>query len=276
MQMQTDFAITPTQEDLDSIDRDLRFFPVANESPRTLTAEQLEFYNREGYLMPLDVYSDQEIGGIRGDFDRLLAEYAAAGKDSYSISSAHLKHSVAYDILTNPRIVALVKDLLGEDVIGWGAHYFCKMPHDGKKVAWHQDATYWPLTPTKSCTVWLAVDDASPENANMRFVPTSHLHGLIDYETSAADEGNVLNQTVTNVERFGEPVDVQLKAGQVSIHSDLLLHGSEANESDLRRGGLTLRYCAADVRAYLNWNGKGVVVAGRDAAGHWANPQRPE
>jgi ectoine hydroxylase-related dioxygenase (phytanoyl-CoA dioxygenase family) len=80
---------------------------------------------------------------------------------------------------------------------------------------------------------------------------------------------------VTNVEQFGEPVDVQLKAGQISIHSDLLLHGSEANDSDKRRGGLTLRYCAADVRAYLAWNQKGVVVSGRDEVGHWGNPARP-
>jgi len=40
-----------------------------------------------------------------------------------------------------------------------------------------------------------------------------------------------------------------LTAGQMSIHSDLLLHGSGANESDRRRCGLTLRYCTADVRA---------------------------
>jgi hypothetical protein len=58
-------------------------------------------------------------------------------------------------------------------------------------------------------------------------------------------------------------------------HSDLLLHGSEANNSDRRRCGLTLRYCAAEVRAYMDWNLKGVVISGRDPSGHWANPARP-
>jgi hypothetical protein len=67
-----------------------------------------------------------------------------------------------------------------------------------------------------------------------------------------------------------------LKAGEISLHCDLLLHGSEANESTRRRCGLTLRYCAADVRAGLGWNAKGVVVSGTDAAGHWGNPKRPE
>ena len=67
----------------------------------------------------------------------------------------------------------------------------------------------------------------------------------------------------------------KLKAGEISMHNDLLLHGSQANESDRRRCGLTLRYCAAEVRAHLGWNGKGVVVSGRDASGHWANLPRP-
>ncbi len=64
-------------------------------------------------------------------------------------------------------------------------------------------------------------------------------------------------------------------AGEISLHSDLLLHGSEANRSNRRRCGLTLRYCPADVRAGLGWNAKGVIVSGEDPTGHWANPPRP-
>ena len=67
----------------------------------------------------------------------------------------------------------------------------------------------------------------------------------------------------------------ELKAGEISMHNDLLLHGSEANRSTRRRCGLTLRYCSADVRAYEGWNAKGVVVSGTDPSGHWANPPRP-
>lgn len=48
---------------------------------------------------------------------------------------------------------------------------------------------------------------------------------------------------VVNAEKFGEPVNVELKAGK--IYSHLLLNGSKANESEKRRCGLTLRYCAA-------------------------------
>ena len=276
MAAQADFAIIPTAEELAQIDRELRFFPVRNPAPAVLSPQQIEAYNRDGYLLGLTALTTEAMQPVRAEFDRLLAEYTAAGKDSYSVSSAHLKHAVAWDLLTNPRIVAYVRDLLGDNVIGWGSHFFCKMPHDGKQVSWHQDASYWPLTPTKTCTVWLAIDDADPDNANMRFLPASHLDGHLEYESSAAEEGNVLDQTVASVERFGEPVDDALKAGEISIHSDLLLHGSEANNSDRRRCGLTLRYCAADVQAFLGWREKGVLVAGADVEGNWANKPRPK
>lgn len=101
------------------------------------------------------------------------------------------------------------------------------------------------------------------------------MRGALAFETDDADASTVLNQRVTDIDKYGEPVDNVLRAGEISLHSDLLLHGSGANDSDRRRCGLTLRYCAADVRAYLDWNRKGVVVSGRDPDGHWADPPRP-
>ncbi len=265
----------PEQDEIDAIERDLRFYPSTVTQPQVLTTEQIEAYNRDGYLRPIPVFDNEEILQVRRYFDALLERVIAEGGDSYSISTAHLKHGRVYDLLTEPRIVAVVKDILGENVVGWGSHFFCKMPHDGKSVAWHQDASYWPLTPTKAATVWLAIDDADTENACMRFISGSHHFGHLTYRPSDSGEHNVLNQTIENPEQYGEPVDDVLGAGEISIHSDLLLHGSNANDSDRRRCGLTLRYAAADVRAHLDWNGKGVIVSGEDPSGHWANPPRP-
>jgi ectoine hydroxylase-related dioxygenase (phytanoyl-CoA dioxygenase family) len=77
------------------------------------------------------------------------------------------------------------------------------MPHDGKRVDWHQDCTYWPLRPTKTVTAWLAIDDADPENANMRFIPRSHQHGLIDFAQSS-DQRDVLGMVVADAEKYGD------------------------------------------------------------------------
>lgn len=269
------FKIIPDADELAADKRDLRFHPSTITTPAKLSHEQIERFNRDGFIHPLPIYAKGEIDSIRGYFDELLAKVTAAGGDSYSISSAHLKHGPVWDIMNEPRIVSAVKDVLGENVIGWGAHFFCKMPGDGKRVAWHQDASYWPLTPSKAVTVWLAIDDADTENACMRFIKGSHWKGHLTYRPSSAEEHNVLNQSVDNAEQYGETVDNCLKAGEISIHSDLLLHGSEANDSARRRCALTLRYCTPDVRAYAGWNEKGVWVVGSDPDGHWANQLRP-
>ncbi len=269
------FAITPTEAELNSLQRDLHFYPTNNPHPRSLTSEQVECFNRRGYVTPLQIYTHDEINSIRAYFDDLLARTVKAGGDSYSISSAHMKFGPVHDIMTNPKIVDYVSDLLGENVIGWGAHFFCKMPGDGKAVAWHQDASYWPLSPSKAVTVWLAIDDADVENACMKFIAGSHHHGHMTYRPSDANDHNVLNQTIDNPEQYGDIVWNPLKAGCASIHSDLLLHGSEVNSSNRRRCALTIRYCAADVHAALGWNEKGVHVRGTDASGHWTNLARP-
>lgn len=266
---------TPDVKDINLQERDLRFHPSTTAHPQKLTPAQITQFNNDGFLTGLTIFEAQEIAAIRTYFDQLLAQYLAAGKDSYAIATAHMRHGKVYDLLTHPRIVAYVKDILGENVIAWGSHFFCKMPHDGKKVSWHQDATYWPLSPSKAVTVWLAIDDADVENACVRFIPGSHHHGEMTAQMHENDETEILYQSVADAENFGAPFDNILKAGQISLHSDLLLHGSKANDSERRRCGLTLRYCAADVTAYLDWNAKGILVSGADPRNHWANPPRP-
>src|SRR3954452_12269891 len=196
MNQPTQFSITPDSQDLGRIERDLCFHPCHNERPRQLTRGQIEQFNRLGYLKGICIFDADEAADLRRYFDALLARVLAAGGDSYSISTAHLKYGKVYDLLTHPRIVNLVKDLLGEDVVAWGSHFFCKMPGDGKAVAWHQDASYWPLSPSKAVTIWLAIDDTDVDNACMRFLAGSHHHGHLTYRPSDAAEHNVLNQTI--------------------------------------------------------------------------------
>lgn len=270
-----DFKVIPSDAELETLRRNLTFHPANPANAKTLSSLQVEGYNTRGFVRPVDVYPPDEIAIIRQYFDRLLEKTVASGGNSYSISTAHMKYGAVYDILTNKRIIDYVADLLGEDVVAWGSHFFCKMPGDGRAVAWHQDASYWPLTPSHAVTVWLAIDDADLENGCMKFIAGSHHSGHLTYRKSSPEEHNVLDQTVPNAESYGEIVIDDLKAGQASIHNDLLLHGSDANMSTRRRCGLTLRYAAAHVRAGMQWNEKGVVIRGTDPSNHWSNPPRP-
>ena len=257
--------------------RELRFFPAEVPTPHALDPAQVTQFNEKGYIAPLDVFSAEEMAVHRTAFDQLMEEAGASGGNSYSINGWHKTHTAVYDLVTEARILDYLQDLLGENLVCWGTHYFCKMPGDGKQVSWHQDASYWPLTPSKTVTVWLAIDDADAENGAMQIIPGSHLHGQIAFKESRAEENNVLNQTAVGPLDYGDaPVLLALRAGQISLHTDLLLHGSEPNTSNRRRCGLTMRYVPADVRALNGWNGNAVICRGADAAGHWQHWPRPQ
>jgi non-haem Fe2+, alpha-ketoglutarate-dependent halogenase len=262
---------------LDQIERDLSFQPSTVDTPKRLTSDQISEYNERGSLTGIRVFDTAVSDEYRSYFDGLLEQAFKEGRDSYSIGTAHRKHRGVYEMATDPMVLDYVEDILGGNFVLWGTHFFCKMPGDGKTVSWHQDASYWPMTPSRTVTLWLAIDDSDTENACMRVIPGSHKHGHLSWRPSESAEDNVLDQTVEQPEQFGEaPEDLILRAGEMSLHSDLLLHGSDRNESERRRCGLTMRYAASSVRAYMGWHEKGVVCRGDDPDGNWANYPPPE
>ena len=266
-----------SQHDLEvsKLDRVLRFFPVVNPKPKKLTWEQIRLFHEEGYLSGLRVFDDAGTERARERSDRLLDRFLREGKGSYAIDRYQDRFATIWDLATAPAILDYVEDLIGPAIVCWATHYFCKLPGDPKGVAWHQDCSYWPLTPSKTVTVWLAIDDVDRANGCMRVIPRSHLHGHLTFRESDPSEQNVLSQTIEGAERFGEPVDIEMRAGEISLHSDLLIHGSLPNLSTRRRCGLTLRYCPPDVRAYWDWNAVSIICRGTDPSGHWADVPRP-
>jgi ectoine hydroxylase-related dioxygenase (phytanoyl-CoA dioxygenase family) len=258
-------------------ERDLSFQPVVNAAPRRLTPSQIQFYNASGYIKPLEAFTPAEAAKNRAYFDDLLAKVqkARSDMDAYSINGFHIFCAGLYDIVTNPVILDHVQDLIGPEVIAWGSHFFCKQAHDPRKVAWHQDASYWPLTPARTVTVWLAIDDATVANAAMKFLPATHNRGHLKWREVGTDKA-VLNQEIENADQFGAPVYDELKAGQFSLHADMLAHGSDPNSSDRRRCGLTIRYCPPSVKALdERWSKGAILCRGSGANGAWTYNPRP-
>jgi hypothetical protein len=260
--------------------RDLSFKPVVTKKPLRLTPAQIRAYNKSGYIKPLDAFTPAEAEKNRAYFDDLLAKVQKLrpDMDAYSINGFHPHCQGLYDIVTHPILLDCVQDILGPNFIAWGSHFFCKQAHDPRKVAWHQDASYWPLTPARTVTVWLAIDDADVENAAMKFLPGTHRQGHLKWREVGFDKA-VLNQEIENAKKLGKPVYDELKAGQFSLHADMLAHGSDPNTSDRRRCGLTIRYCPPSVRALDERWTKGAVLCrgkGLKGKGHWTYNPRPK
>lgn len=253
----------------------LGFKPADPEAARQLTKAEITQYNTFGFVQPFDVFGAGEIARIRTYFDRLMTDMGEAG--AYGVNCYQARMAGIWDIATDPRILDHVQDIIGENIICWASAILSKSPYSLRRVPWHQDATFWSLSPARTVTVWLAIDDADAENAAMRFIPGSHDCGAI--ETSERGADSVFHKGIANAERYGTPFTNALKAGQISLHSDMLVHGSEANRSNRRRCGLTLRYCPPEVRITDQEWARGVeaiIARGTDPTGRWRHHLRPE
>lgn len=256
-------------------EKDLSFKPIENANPKILSQEQITFYNREGYLMPFNAFSSEDANANRSYFDQLIEKFFAhrEKKDTYAINGYQINCKGIYDIAMNDAILDHVSDLVGPNIICWATHFFCKQPYDKKQVAWHQDASYWPLSPARTVTVWLAIDDTDIENSAMKFIPRTHDKGHLKWRK--VDTPSVLDQEIENAEQYGVPVYDELKAGDFSMHADMLVHGSDPNHSSRRRCGLTMRYCAPEVMPN-GWGTRAIVCRGENTNPEWTQNSRPE
>lgn len=259
------------------MDRYIAFFPSPPEQTKTLSQEQVERFNADGYLRPLPALTTAEVEARRACFDSLLARMQAMrdGRNAYALDGYHNRCRGIWELARTPVLLDYVEDLLGPNFVCWSTHFFCKLGSDAKRVPWHQDATYWPVRPTKTVTAGLAIDDMDADNAPLRFLSGSHRIGAVPWRKAEGDF--VLHQEVPDVERFGEPAQNTLQAGQVSIHASTLIHGSAANRSNRRRCGLALRYIPSDCGA-IGEHAQAVLdnaVPCRGDTGPWRRTEPP-
>jgi hypothetical protein len=109
-------------------------------------------------------------------------------------------------------------------------------------------------------TLWLAVDESTPENGCMRVIPGTHSLDLQEME-ARTDVANVLNRAINaGLVDEARAADVVLAAGDVSLHHPNIVHGSNANNSPRWRRGLTIRYIPTSTR---------IITEGRWPSAFW-------
>ena len=221
-----------------------------DQKARRLTQKEKEQYINEGYVTGLPVFSEDAVNDLHNWYDELSSKLPP----NIDINKTNMWHKASkkfHDLCRTTAILDYVEDLLGPNFVQWGGQFFSKEPKDGSVVPWHQDAQYWPLNPSNAVTVWLAVFDTDEENGAMKVVSGSHKMGRFVHKKNTA-KNLVLDQEVS-FDQLDEKkiVSLNLKAGQISLHNDALLHGSEANNSDRRRCGVTMRFSPTNVKGDL-------------------------
>ena len=235
-----------------------------------LSESQRKFYHEHGYLLGLPpVFTREAMAHINAELPNLLA-FLKPGESTNEMREWHHASTYLYEIVMNPRILDLVEGILGLNFYVWGSHFFIKSPHSTGTVPWHQDAYYWPLSPFNTVTVWVAFDDVDEGNGGMKLIPGSHLGGLIRHRTKNDADSIIQLELEQGTFDVDSAVQFRLKAGEISMHNDKAIHGSQANPSARRRAGLTIRYSGTNVKADLKVSPDFVahLCRGTDTYGH--------
>jgi hypothetical protein len=240
-----------------------------------LSADQTAHFRREGYLLVREpVLPEARFAALRRHFATLHDDWIAAGRRPEHMDMPHLTDPALFEFLLDRRVLDVVESLIGPDIALWASHFICKPPGTGKRVPWHEDSAYWGtvLQPMEVVTLWLALDRSDPGNGCMRVIPRTHHHGYSRYER-VTDQGEAVfdSEVAKGVFDEASAIDCVLEPNQCSLHHAKLIHGSQANASDRRRCGYTMRYISTSSRfdAERARPGHEIFLArGRDRAGN--------
>ena len=238
-----------------------------------LTDAQIAHFREHGYCYPFDALDTQEAAACRA---RLEAYERAAGHDANRTLKikGHLAFPWLVELGRHPRILDAVEDLIGPDIMLFGASVFAKDGRDPRYVSWHQDSAYFGLTPHEEVTAWVAFTDASSLNGCMRVLPDSHRGPDMKHvETFAKDNMLAKGQELRGIDE-SKAIEMPLAAGQFSLHHERTAHSSLPNRSDDRRIGFAFFYVPSHVKS-IHGRGRATLVRGVDRHGHWDEDALP-
>jgi ectoine hydroxylase-related dioxygenase (phytanoyl-CoA dioxygenase family) len=169
------------------------------------------------------------LAGEKQDVVRKLMSFVEYDERLKAISA----HPVLLDVLTR---------IIGEQPALFQDMAMLKPPYVGREKPWHQDIAFFALPPeTIVVGVWIALDEALPENGCMHIIPGSHRDGPVTHfqrrDFQICDTEIVTDQVVA----------VPLKPGSLLFFHGLIHHGSPPSRSPLRRRALQLHYKPASV-----------------------------
>jgi ectoine hydroxylase-related dioxygenase (phytanoyl-CoA dioxygenase family) len=245
---------------------------------KALTAEQVASYRYNGFFFPLPALTPQEVATCLASLARLETDLGSpvAEADVKWRSHAHA-HSPWFDaLIRHPRILDVIEDVIGPNILVWTSTFFIKEPRSPTFAAWHQDSTYFGLEPKEQVCAWVALTDASEEAGCMeqlssRGAPRQLRHAALGLANSI----NRAGQTIMEPFDDANPVTMVLPAGSFSLHHELAVHRSAPNNAAYRRVGIGLNYIPTRVRVNGSVRPCAMLVRGVDTYGHFELVEPP-
>lgn len=217
---------------------------------RSLSPLELERFQREGLLTGFQLYSAERAGPIRAALKDVLSLpstapcHQALAPEQRLAFDRHLDRRLVYELCTLPQVICPIKQILGDDVMLFRTQFFEKPPH-GPEIPWHQESYFWGVE-KGFVTMWLAVDEATPDNGALRVITGSHSHTREHLPVPANSHyWSTFTRAAVPAES-DRVVDCSMPAGHFMLF-DNLLHNSPYNSSSLPRLSFTARYARPDL-----------------------------
>ena len=257
-------------------------------SPSTLSPQQIQCYRENGFIVIDDFLSLEEVETLRSA-EASPAIQTALEEQGSKHRTVHLleltvRHPAFLALARDLRIIDCIRPLLGQDIQLQHSKLATKPSTKGAGAfGWHQDIMYYPHTNTSLLSVFVYLDDATPENGCMSMVSGSHLLGPLGHHDAKGVFVGACVESHLWENNPGKVVPVSPRAGAISLHHCLTLHGSPANNSGRPRRGVVFSYRAADAYQLGDtvFRDTGLVVSGKSSDTvrcenrTWTLPLRP-
>ena len=225
-----------------------------------LSAEQIEFYRDQGYLVVKNRIPDDIISDIRAEIARFEDEAREMTEsnmridleDSHTpenprlrrIKLPHTTSDVMRDLMYSDHVLAPVRDLIGPDLRLHTTKLNMKSAGFGAAVEWHQDFAFYPHTNDDLLAVAVIIDDMVLENGPLMVFPGTHKGPIFDHHVDGVFAG-AMDLQASGLD-IRDAVPLMGPAGSISIHHARIVHGSALNTSTQDRRLLFYETLAAD------------------------------
>ena len=220
-----------------------------------ITEEEKQQFLESGYTHIGGFLSPSEIEEIESIFDSFVeGSITPPGKDFCDMSQPlntpmsnwrlvnamlpRVYHPPMQNNTFEKRALSVARQLLGDDMeIDYDQFLMKKKDQQHAKFAWHQDLAYWPKdTPDfRTVTISLAINDAEVENGCLMVIPESNKETKLRNHVRLGEGTEDIAHTLDmKLEKDDKIVYIPLKAGDISIHDERIVHGSGGNKSKER------------------------------------------
>lgn len=221
-------------------------------------------FNTNGFLSAIDIFNLEECNKLQEDIRITIDNYDIL-KNEYRCKS-HMLFKWVDELSHHPKIISIVKELLGENIICHDTMFWGKEPHTDQYVSFHQDGYYWNIKESvKGVTVWIPFQDTTDINGTIHYIDKSHIKFCTHTDKINSDNMLKRGQTV-DINQLTLPiVSCPVKLGQVTMHHPYNVHGSYPNHSDKIRLACNIQYIAGDNSTLIDtYKEYGVLVSGNN------------